>query len=296
MPDLRERDIIKLLAQRLGVGDDCAVIPYGKKKLVLTTDMLHRETDFPKGASAHAIGWRSAAASLSDIAAMGARPIAVLVALGAPNFEKAFIEGLIEGIQDCCKQAGARYAGGDLDRHTELTLVSTALGEAKRPVLRSGAKVGDLVCVTGALGRTAAALRLFKQRKFKKANELFEFTPRVAAGQALAKFASAMMDISDGLARSLYQLSEASKVGFKIEFKKIPICSEILELARDEKEILEMGLYTGEDFELLFTLPAGELKEAEQACDFSVIGQVIPKGVRLEWKGIKKLEDRGFEH
>ena len=296
MPILRERDIIKLLARRLPVGDDCAIIPYGKTHLVLTTDMLHRKSDFPFGVTAHAVGWRSAAASLSDIAAMGAKPIAVVVAIGAPRFEKAFIEELVEGIEDCCQQAGARYVGGDIDRHDELTIVTTALGKAKRPVLRSGAKVGHLVCVTGTLGRTAAALKLFKQRKSKKANALFKFMPRVAEGHVLAKFVSSMMDISDGVARSLYQLSEASQVGFRVAFKEIPICPEARELARHEKGILEMGLYTGEDFELLFTLPSNRLKQAEQACDFSVIGEVIQKGVWLEQNGLKRLEDRGFEH
>lgn len=291
-----EREILKLLAKKLPVGDDCAIIPYGKTNLVLTTDMLHRKRDFPKGVTAHAIGWRSTAASLSDIAAMGAKPIAVLVALGAPQFEEAFIEELIGGIQDCCQQAGTKYVGGDLDRHDELTIVTTALGETKKPVLRSGAKVGDLVCVTGELGRTAAALKFFNEKGFKKANELFEFTPRIAEGLALARFASAMMDISDGLARSLYQLSEASEVGFKIRFKGIPICKEVLKLARDEKEILEMGLYTGEDFELLFTLSQSRLKQAKRACDFAVIGEVTQKNVFVEFDGVQKLEDRGFEH
>lgn len=258
--------------------------------------MLHRLTDFPKEVTAYTIGWRSAAASLSDIAAMGAKPIAVVVALGAPRFEKAFIEELIDGIQDCCKKVGAKYVGGDLDRHDELTIATTALGETKKPVLRSGSKIGDLVCVTGALGRTAAALKLFQQRSFKKANELFEFMPRVAEGLALARFASAMMDISDGLARSLYQLGEASKVGFRIEFKKIPICKEIFELARNEKEILEMGLYTGEDFELLFTLSLSKLKRAKRACEFTAIGQVTQRGVFMELDGLIELEDRGFEH
>lgn len=296
MPSLGEREILKLLAKKLPMGDDCAIIPYGKTHLVLTTDMLHRKSDFPFGVTAHAVGWRSAAASLSDIAAMGAKPIAVLVALGAPQFEKAFIEELIEGIQDCCQQVGAKYVGGDLDRHHELTIVTTALGEAKKPVLRSGAEVRDLVCITGALGRTAAALKFFNEGSFKKANALFEFIPRVAEGLALARFASAMMDISDGLARSLYQLSEASRVGFRIQLKKIPICQEVLELARNEKEILEMGLYTGEDFELLFTIPPRKLEDAKRICGFSVIGQVIKEGVWLERNGIEKLEDRGFEH
>jgi thiamine-monophosphate kinase len=295
---MREREILKLLAQRLAVGDDCAVVPFEDTNLLLTTDMLHRATDFPEGTTAYTIGWRTAAVSLSDIAAMGGRPLGLVVALGAPEFSKHFIEELLAGLEDCCNQVRAKLLGGDLDHHQELTLVSTALGVAGEPVLRSGARVGDLVCVTGALGRTAAALQLFERGEVERANGLFRFTPRVSEGLKLAPYSGAMIDISDGLARSLYQLVEASGVGFLIEYRKIPVLSEVEELASNERERRETMLYTGEDFELLFTIEKEKLIAVEDIVEFAVIGQVLgERKVVLRANGEEEeLKDRGYEH
>jgi len=289
---------LRLLAERLAVGDDCAVIPFGGTNLLLTTDMLHRMTDLPRGTTAYTIGWRVAAVSLSDIAAMGGRPLGLVVALGAPEFSQDFIEELLAGLEGCCKSVGAELLGGDLDRHQELTLVSTALGQAERPVRRSGAKAGDLVCITGPLGRTAAALRLFELGEIERANELFRFTPRVEEGLKLAPHATAMMDSSDGLARSLHQLAEASGVGFLIEYEKLPVLPEVEELAADEREQREMILYTGEDYELLFTTAKERLTAIEATVDLTVIGQVLrEREVVLRARGKEgKLKDRGYEH
>ncbi|MCR4403711.1 MAG: thiamine-phosphate kinase [Candidatus Acetothermia bacterium] len=295
---MREREVLRLLAQRLEVGDDCAVIPFQGTNLLLTTDMVHRATDLPKGASAYTIGWRAAAVSFSDIAAMGGRPLGLVLALGAPQFERGFIEELLAGLEACCHLVGAELLGGDLDRHQELTLVSTALGLADRPILRSGAKAGELVCLTGPLGRTAVALKLFRSGQLERANELFRFTPRVQEGLRLAPFASAMMDISDGLARSLYQLAEASGVGFRIEYEEVPVLPEVEELAADERARKEMALFTGEDFELLFTLPEERLPAAREAAELFVIGQALP-GKRLTLVEAGKeaeLADLGYEH
>jgi len=297
---MRERDVIKRLIRKLPqIGDDAAMLPWGETHLVLTIDMLTRESDLPEGVAAHAIGWRAVAVSLSDIAAMGAKPLGVVLALGAPRFEREFLDELLEGALDCCRSVGAPYVGGDLSRHAELTLVSSALGEAERPVRRKGARVGDLVCVTGELGRTAAALKLFEGGEVERANRLFEFAPRVKEGLALAPYATSMMDISDGLARSLYQLGDASGVGFYVRYREIPVVPEVEELAQGEEECREMALYVGEDFELLFTLPPERLPLARGDCAFAVIGEVVEQeeGIRLEdEKGIHKLEDRGYEH
>ncbi len=296
---MRERDVIKFLREKLPIGDDCAVISFRKTHLLLTTDMLHRQTDFPQGMTPYTMGWRAIAVSLSDIAAMGGRPLGVVIALGVPGFDKKFLEELLEGALACCQACGTTLLGGDTDCHPELTIVTTALGEAHRPVLRSGAHVDDLVCVTGDLGRTAAALQLLKEKEYEQANELLRCTPRLAEGQALAPLASSMMDISDGLARSLYQLGETSHVGFRIDATAIPFALEVEELARDQEELFEMGLFFGEDFELLFTLPSELLLDARRVCQFTVIGQVVPQtaGVRMQIGPDRiLLPDRGYEH
>lgn len=298
---MRERDAIQLLREKLpAVGDDAAVLPFGGTHLVLTTDMLYRGSDVPEGATPWAIGWRAVAVSLSDLAAMGARPLGVVLALGAPRFERALLEAIVEGALACCRSVGASYVGGDLSAHRELTLVSAAVGEAKRPVLRRGARVGDLLCITGALGRTAAALKLFERGEIERANKLFAFPPRVREGQALAVYATSMMDISDGLARSLHLLGEASRVGFRVKYDAIPVVPEVDELSQDAAERRETALFGGEDFELLFTLPVAHLERARRVVEFTVIGEVVPQseGVRLEEAsgGVSPLKDRGYEH
>jgi len=234
-----------------------------------------------------------------DLAAMGARPLGVVLALGAPRFERKLLEGIVEGALDCCRSVGTSYVGGDLSAHSELTLVSAAVGEAARPVRRAGARVGDLVCVTGALGRTAAALKLFERGDLERANELFAFPPRVREGHALASYATSMMDISDGLARSLHLLAEASRVGFRVRYEAIPVVPEVDELAQDGAERREMALFWGEDFELLFTLPAERLQRAREAVEFAIVGEVAPSGEGVLLKTGDRwveLEDRGYEH
>lgn len=297
---MRERDAIKLLSEKLpDIGDDAAILPFGDTHLVLTTDMLWRGSDLPQGATPQMIGWRAVAVSLSDLAAMGARPLGVVLALGAPQFERELLEGIVEGALACCRAVGTSYVGGDLSEHTELTLVSSAVGEAERPVLRRGAKVGELVGLTGALGRTAAALELFERGQSERANRLFAFMPRVKEGLALAPYATSMIDVSDGLARSLYQLAQASGVGFRVRYCDLPVVPEVEKLVQSDEERREMALYTGEDFELLFTLPPERVKAARREVPFAVIGEVVPlgEGVQIEiedrWA---KLEDRGYEH
>lgn len=221
------------------------------------------------------------------------------MALGAPEFEKSFIEELLAGALACCQLCHTQLVGGDTDRHDELTIVTTALGRAERPASRRGARPDDVVGVTGDLGRTAAALKLLKEGETEQAQELLCFTPRLIEGQKLAPLVSSMMDISDGLARSLYQLGAASAVGFRLDATAIPFALEVEELARDQDELFEMGLYFGEDFELLFTLPQKHLWDARRACEFTIIGQVVSKEQEIkmqlgrEWLTI---EDRGYEH
>lgn len=272
-------------------GDDCAVIPFCGTNLLLTTDMLHRASDFPPAATPYTIGWRSVAASLSDLAAMGGRPLAVVLAASAPSWEDLF-DGVLSGAQDACEEAGARLVGGDLDSSSELFLTSTALGEAARPVLRAGTRPGDLLCLSGPLGRTATALRLFELGRLEEANRLFRFTPRVKEGLKLSPFATSMIDVSDGLAHSVHLLARASDVGFKLDPVRLPILPELQELLPGEKA-LEAALFFGEDYELLYTIPP-ELFRPELG---AVIGEAVPAGVWLVHAGKREgLPDRGWAH
>ena len=287
-----ERAALSLVGDLLShAGDDCAVLG----DLVLTTDMLHETTDFPDGVTRYTAGWRAVGASLSDVAAMGAEASAALAVYAAPRFEAPELEAFIGGCIDVCESVDATYAGGDLDGHGEFTVATTAVGRADDPVYRSGAEPGDAVCVTGSLGRSGAALRLFEADETDRANELFRFEPRVAAGLSIAPHATAMMDSSDGLARSLHQLAEASGCGMSIAYSEVPIDPAVEAVAESAAERREIGVFFGEDFELVCTLPEGDLPEARgaTAVELTRIGTVTESGVRMDGE---PLEDRGFTH
>jgi len=273
-----------------GAGDDAAVVD----GLVLTTDMLHESTDFPAGTTRYTAGWRAVGASLSDVAAMGGEAVATVAVYGAPEFEWDDLAAFVEGAGDVSAGVGAEYVGGDLDGHGEFTVASTALGRAESPVWRSGANPGDVVCVTGTLGRSAAALRLFEAGEAERANELFRFEPRVAAGRTLAAHATAMMDSSDGLARSLHQLAEASGCGFAVE-SPLPVAPALEAAVEDVTEREELSRFFGEDFELVCTLPESRVAEMREATEVALtpIGTVIGDGVTLDGE---PLPDRGYTH
>ncbi|MDZ7700868.1 MAG: thiamine-phosphate kinase [Halobacteriales archaeon] len=287
-----ERAALRILAERLpAAGDDAAVVD----GLVLTTDMLHERADFPSGTTAYTAGWRTVGASLSDVAAMGAEAVAAVAVYAAPEFDPDELAAFVDGAGEVCEAVGARYVGGDLDRHDEFTAVATALGRTDAPVRRSGASPGERVCVTGTLGRSAAALELFEAGEADRANALFRFEPRVAAGRALAPYASSMMDSSDGLARSLHQLAEASGCGFAVEADEIPVDDAVQAVAADDAAALELATAVGEDFELVLTMEAVDVEAARAACpvELSAVGTVTESGVTLDGE---PLADAGWTH
>nr|WP_048183996.1 thiamine-phosphate kinase [Methanosarcina sp. MTP4] len=306
-----------------GAGsDDCAVLDLGGEDcLVISTDMLHRTTDFPEGMSPWQMGWMSAAVNFSDIAAMGAKPLGILTAIGMPaETEISFVEELAKGIRACAEFCETTVIGGDIDTHEELTITGTVLGRMKKNQLlrRSGAKPGDLVCVTGYAGSAGAALEVLqsKQRGLEKAGEqnnsptgeqkneqgnkkkasetliksLLEPVPRTKEAQKLAASGSvtSMMDTSDGLAMSLHDLAQAGRIGFKIRENSLPTLQEVRDFASTSKngpeKLLELALYTGGDFELLFTINPERLKKVQNICKLSIIGECTEyeKGIRLE--------------
>jgi len=261
-------------------GDDAAVLG----ESVVTIDMLHDRTDFPAGTTRYTQGWRAVGASLSDVAAMGATATGAVAVYGAPTFDPTDLEAFVRGASDVCDRVGAEYVGGDLDDTDEFTTATTALGETATPVHRSGAQPGDVVCVTGELGRSAAALDAFESGDAERGNELFQFTPRVAAGRALGPHATAMMDSSDGLARSLHQLAEASDCGFSVERGRIPVFDGV---------DFDTGTTFGEDFELVCTLPPEAVDDVETDVSLSVIGEVTESRILLDGD---PLADEGYTH
>jgi thiamine-monophosphate kinase len=282
-----DRTLLKTVMDIIGRDrclDDCAIIPFGDQVMVATTDMLHATTDFVGGMSDWQIGWMSAAVTLSDIASMGAAPRFMLVAVGLDRWEQ--LAGVMQGANDCCTKHGASIIGGDIDRHAELTIVSTGLGmvEKKFLVQRSGARPGDLVCITGTCGQAQAFLEGYHHHKLA----LFEPQPRVSEGQVLGQAGvSAMMDVSDGIALSLYDLLEANDCGFAIESVKLPLPAGI-----PEAQAQQLALHGGGDYELIFTCPPD--KHPVRGVHSTVIGEAIADHCVLI--DGKVLEKRGYQH
>jgi len=290
-PGMDEQTALGMLADRLShAGDDAAVV----NGQVVTTDMLHDRTDFPGGTTRYTAGWRAVGASLSDVAAMGATATAAVAVYGAPAFAGDELRAFVDGACDVCESVGAEYVGGDLDGHDEFTVATTALGETDDPVSRSGAAPGEAVCVTGTLGRSGAALRLFEDSACERANDLFRFDPRVDAGHTLADHATAMMDASDGLAHSLHRLAGASDCGFAVE-SPLPVDPVVEEVATDGQERLELGAFLGGDFELVCTLPPSTVETVREdiSVDLTRVGTVVESGVTLDGT---PLPDRGYTH
>jgi thiamine-monophosphate kinase len=288
-----ERAALAVLADRLDpVGDDCAVVDGH----VLTTDMLHERTDFPAGTTRYTMGWRAVGASLSDVAAMGADADAAVAVYAAPAFENDELTDFVDGADDVCSAVDAAYVGGDLDTHEELTVATTALGSTTAPVRRDGSNAGETVCVTGTLGRSAAALSLFDDGDDERANRLFRFQPRVAAGRRLADHATAMLDSSDGLARSCHQLAAASGCGIALEEDAIPYDDTLRETVDDEDRLRERGLFFGEDFELVCSVPPAAIADLQATLDvdLTVIGETTAHpSVTIDGE---PLPDEGYTH
>lgn len=285
---MNDRELLETIRDLIGreeTADDCAAFSVGDKTgiLVSTTDMLHETTDFPKGMTEWEMGWMSVAVSLSDVASCGAQPVQVLVAAGLDREER--LRPIMEGAVACATAHGAKVAGGDIDSHTELTIVTTAFGIADRECYcqRSGARPGDLIAVTGTPGAAQAGLDGYAQYW----QNLVRPVPQVAAGQKLSRAgATAMMDVSDGLAISLYDMSEASGVGFSLR-EELPVLSD---LPGPDGE--KYFLYGGGDYGLLCTIPAGNLQKTD--VPVTVIGEVV-EGSGVSRNG-RPVEKKGYAH
>ena len=284
MDDRELLTVVMGIVGRENCLDDCAVLPCGDRIMVVTTDMLHRTTDFMPGMTDWQIGWMSAAVTISDIASMGAAPAYLLIAVGLDDWQH--LAGVMQGAEDCCKKFGAAIIGGDIDHHQELTVVTTGMGlvENEHLVRRVGAKPGDLICVTGTPGQAQAYLDGYT--RFEKA--LFEPQPRVAEGQRLGKSgASAMMDDSDGIALSLYDLMNVNGYGFSLDSARVPVPAGI-----PAKQAIELALYGGGDYEMIFTLTPS--RHPVEGLEYTVIGTVIQeKKVVIDGK---PLDKRGYQH
>ncbi len=283
----------------LGVGDDSALLsPPPNQQLVICADTLVAGRHFPLDTSPHAIGWKSVAVNLSDIAAMGAKPHSILLALSLPQIDHDWLKGFSQGLYDCCDQFGVSLIGGDTTQSPHLTLSVTALGwiETGQAVTRSGAQIGDYICVSGQVGDAAFALQHLGHALQKR---LDYPTPRCQLGQQLKGLASSMIDVSDGLAQDLGHILKASDVGAQIQLDQLPI-SEALRILPQEKQ-WHYALAGGDDYELCFTISAQNyhrLLQQQLDINITMIGQITKqKGLTFELDGAHyPLQFHGYQH
>ena len=307
-------DIIKqqfeVPADMLGIGDDCAVMPSGDGELIYSTDMLMEGVHFLRyAASPEDIGWKSLAVNLSDIAAMGGTPIATFLSIALPkDVQGEWAEKFIAGYAQLSNKFKVPLLGGDTTSSLrDIAINVGVLGRAPygKSLKRSGAIAGQKIYVTGYLGDSAGGLQAILN-KWDKTPEVeylihshIKPIPQIETGQALMNtgLVGAMMDISDGIASDLRHILKASGAGALIHLDRIPM-SENLKLACEKYNMNAHALATGggEDYELLFTAPAG----IEVMVDFPVyqIGEVVP-GDTLIWMQNGESVDfdvKGFNH
>ncbi len=242
---------------KLGIGDDAAVleVPAGQH-LVAATDTLNAGTHFPFDTSPHDIAYKCLAVNLSDMAAMGAVPRWALLSLSLPDANPEWVRSFTEGFQSLALAHGVALVGGDTTSGP-LSVSLTALGlvEPGRQLMRSGANPGDLLVVSGTIGGAARVLELLQAGDCVEERYLLDRPqPRVRLGRALAGYASACIDISDGLLADLGHVLKASGCGALVEIDKLPQ-HDVLAGLEDELK-WSYQLSGGDDYELLFTLPS----------------------------------------
>jgi thiamine-monophosphate kinase len=290
----------------VGPGDDAAVVSTTDNKFVVTTDTMIEDHDFKLDwSTGFDLGFKAVASNVADVAAMGAVPTALVVSIALPGttdikFLEDFADGLNAGIQELAP--GASVVGGDLDSSEKVFISVTAHGELNglAPVLRSGAKVGDIVAVAGTRGRAAAGLALLQSDSDAKSafddlvNIQLRPQPPITAGVLANKAgATSMLDISDGLAKDASRIAEASGVTIQIVSSALQGFVAVLELAamRLEVDSSNWVLFGGEDHSLLATFPEG----VEIPREFKPIGRVILQRDELVLLDDIELQANGWD-
>jgi len=277
------RSLSELPEAARGIGDDTAVLGPDRqgRLLLLTTDTIVEGVHFLSEAAGFDVGWKAMASNVSDIAAMGGLPEYAVIALSVPgDRELRYLDELYDGMRAAGDKFGVLIAGGDTTRSKQglvVTVTLTGKVEPERLALRSSARAGDAILVTGELGGSISGKHL-------------SFTPRVSEARHLVERFSpiAMIDISDGLASDINHIAEESGVGARILAEKVPISQAARKQAqKDQVEPLSHALFDGEDFELLITM---EPAKAANACaefkrkfglGLTLIGQIVPESGRV---------------
>ncbi|MFM8314953.1 MAG: thiamine-phosphate kinase [Deltaproteobacteria bacterium] len=301
----------------VGIGDDTLVDIPPKNRLLWTVDCVVEKIHFDfKYCTPEEVGWKALAVNLSDIAAMGGKSLYALVSLAIPTrvSEKKLL-GVYEGIKKCALWSKVDVVGGNVSKSRDDFVIDiTVVGEANKPILRSGAKAGQGVAITGFPGLSAAGFYAF-QKWGRAAYKKFPLScrrhvlpePRVEWAKTLAQLGvSSLIDVSDGLSSELHHLSQESKVGFEIDERLLPLNEEILRLSKTlDKDPLQLMLHGGEQYELLMTFPISKFSKISTAAyqnkiPFTMIGFTQGSSYKVTLRNrlnkVVNLKPRGWTH
>lgn len=304
---LQRADVVR------GIGDDAAIVtPEKEKSLAITTDTLIAGVHFPENTLAYDVGYKALAVNLSDLAAMGATPAWILLAITLPEANTIWIQEFCDGLFTLANRHQVQLIGGDITHGTTLSITVQAIGlvPVNQAILRSGAKPGDLIYVSGSLGDAGLGLQI-KNKEISLAPELEHRLlerlnrpePRLATGEHIRGIASSAIDISDGFTADLGHILEESKVGAIIQIDEIPL-SEELKHALPHEEAIKLALTAGDDYELCFTVPPNKRPELEAnlakvSCRFTCIGNITAQmGLDLRYQDGRKYNGAilGYQH
>ena len=308
---MNEFEVIRHLSKRLPepppevivpIGDDCAVLRLGDALWVAAADMLVSGRHFKDWASSEDVGYKAVAANVSDVAAMGGVPRFVLASGGADDAETTL--RCMNGVLEACEEFGAYPLGGDTTGAAALTVDVSILGQlVHTPVLRSGARPGDLLAVTGELGASAAGLLALERGDIgpkRLIRKHLRPEPRLVAGRAAARLgAHAMIDLSDGLASDVRHVCERSGVGCRVDLDLLPIAGDTREYLRSESRDPEVLAATGgEDYELLVAVSEEVVAAlaSESEVPVTVIGEVAGEGLVFLRGGERVDGLSGWDH
>ncbi|MEI7269305.1 thiamine-phosphate kinase [Pectobacterium versatile] len=301
----------------LGIGDDCALLTVADKQmLAVSTDTLVSGVHFLPDIDPADLGYKSLAVNLSDLAAMGADPAWLSLAITLPKSNSQWLSAYSDSLFELLDYYGMQLVGGDTTRGPlSLTLTIHGLVPAGRALTRRGARIGDWIYVTGSLGDSAAGLAILQNTLHVEDEDTRQRLlqrhlrpqPRILQGQALRDLASSAIDLSDGLISDLQHILKASECGARINLDAIPQ-SDWLRGCVDEEQALRWALSGGEDYELCFTVPeinrgALELVLGHLGADYTCIGQIGPsseglrffrdnKATELNWKGYDHFSEQ----
>lgn len=301
-----------------GIGDDCAIIQVGNRRLAVTTDTVASGTHFLPNADPYTVGKKSLAVNLSDLAAAGADPRCFFLALSLPESDSSWLEAFSRGLYECAKEFSCPLIGGDTTKTAKIghsqapfSITITAIGEVERGLTRQGARIGDDIWVSGTVGDAYLALMLRTGQWTGACDDYLAAAmdtpvPRVGLGQFLSHFATACADISDGFLKDLGNILVRSNVGAEVYVDCLAVSPQLV--LRTQEERRQAQLAGGDDYELVWTAPVSvrqRINDYAQKCQengrplrLTRVGKVVSSGLKLLNKDGGEIQNTfyGFDH